>query len=319
MKQDLGRYTPVLMPRYLDIFGQHDEMCNALNTLAALVYRRGVPAVVDFSQVSGAHPAGILATGASIHAARAFRGNSDVTGTYPIDKDSAQILQAAGFFDLLKVKHLTANRPAGGNERWIKPITNTQCLGQSVEQLHHSIFADEPTIDEFTYAQMYIGLTEGMANVVQHAYPKDELRAVTPFIEDRWWLSGHLNRMRRELTFCICDLGIGIPKTISKKVAEHRREDSIAFLESESSTDPALIRLALMEGGTRTDLPWRGKGLRQMRAVVDEIGGRVRIASGFGACHYQAGRCVESAFPLPLTGTVVEWTIPLRPTKKGRR
>lgn len=304
------------MPRYLDIFGQHDEMCSALNDLAALVYTRRVPTLVDFSRVSGAHPAGILATGASIHAAREFGGNSDVTGTYPIERNSAEILQAAGFFELLKVKPQTANFACQQSERWIKPITNTQCLGASVEQLYESIFVDEIAIDEYTYSQMYIGLTEGMANVVQHAYPKDGFRAILPFIEDRWWLSGHLNKMRRELTFCICDLGIGIPKTISKKVAQYRRGDSIAFLQSESSADPALIRLALMRGGTRTDLPWRGKGLRQMRAVIDEIGGRLRIASGFGVCQYQAGRCLESGFPLPLTGTVVEWTVPLRPPNR---
>ena len=160
--------------------------------------------------------------------------------------------------------------------------------------------------------QLYVGLTEAMTNVVQHAYSfQDKAAPRSQLIPNRWWITGRIDRSARTFTFAICDLGIGIPKTIAGKATIDEIKQLLNFDVSEAISDGDLLRIALLSGETSTDLPYRGRGLKQMRGVVDKIGGTIQIASGFATCSYKNANFSSTLHQMPIFGTLIEWVIPL--------
>ena len=295
------------------MFNAHDELCTALNKLAQETFFGGKPVLLRFEEVSSLQPSALLCLASSIQTARAYRGQRAITGTYPRDKVVERALQVAGFFSLLGVKHRIEAATISRNERWIEHISHNTCEGEWVEKLKERIFEDaEVGIDDAALAQIYVGLTEAMTNVVQHAYSLGaESRPRIDFVTNRWWITGRIDRFARRFVFAICDLGIGIPKTIAGKTAEGELKKILQFDAKDSISDGDLLRVALLKGESSTELPYRGRGLRQMRGVVDIMGGRIRVASGFASCIYAQKNFTATSHPVPFVGTLIEWVLPL--------
>lgn len=175
---------------------------------------------------------------------------------------------------------------------------------------------------------VYTGITEAMTNCHHHAYDGLNL----PEDEQKWWLfSREVEKQGvRELQVVFCDLGIGIPASLYRQSEQvdkgwwHRLADW--FRQNNASdhqpNDALKIRAAIEIGATRTKMTHRGKGLKQMVGILDQLGNnksRVDIFSGSGLYRRinKKGEPIELTLPLTndktqsIRGTLIHWSIPL--------
>lgn len=164
---------------------------------------------------------------------------------------------------------------------------------------------------------MFRGLSEAMLNCVQHAYlaPRgDDL----PHATTRWWMFSQL--LDGQLTVAICDLGIGIAKSLESRSDDFLRKLRLLVRIGQGEWNDATgIRAALNVGRSRTKKRYRGKGLRDVRRVVDDLAGSLHILSNRGVVTKRRDGQDEECklFPpeLSILGTIVLWTVPLRAGK----
>jgi hypothetical protein len=273
-------------------------------------HRRRVRIILD--EVEDVRPSALLYMAAVIMTSRAAGGSKAVDGTYPRSRKVELLLQDAGFFRLLGVRHRVESPIRRFPLDWIPHLCGNKSEGARVEELERKIFGNTTSLAPAASSSIYVGVTEAMTNVTQHAYPIDE-NINPPWLRHRWWLTGHVNRLRQELLVIICDLGIGIPKTLSQKFSMAQIREWLSFLPSIDPRDADLIRAATILGETRTGKPNRGKGLKQMKGVIDQVGGgSLHVLSSYGDFTYSfPGRESIANLPEPLIGTLIEWRLPL--------
>lgn len=164
-------------------------------------------------------------------------------------------------------------------------------------------------------AQPYIyeGLVEAASNCINHAYPSNEnIKPKYPYAGHRWWATACVDPRSKSLRFFIYDQGVGIPKTIGEK--EDWRMAVNKFLPgSPFSNDASVIEGAFEIGLTSTGIDGRGRGLNQMRSVIETAeNGYIRVISGKGDVKYNCGQSSEKQLhPAHIGGTLVEWSIPI--------
>lgn len=151
-------------------------------------------------------------------------------------------------------------------------------------------------------------IKEALLNVVDHAYdptiPRDD-----ECFSRRWWISG---MARGEFCyFIVYDLGVGIPATVPHRAAT---QDAYAALgQDERKLDHELIRVAMSQPSSRTGTQGRGRGLPEMRRLIDRVDdGMLWITSGAGFYMYARGReWIDGGFPMnhALHGTLVVWRL----------
>ena len=171
---------------------------------------------------------------------------------------------------------------------------------------------------------VYTGVTEAMTNCFHHAY-EDSLQ---PAEQLKWWLFSR--EYKQELQVVFCDLGIGIPVSLYRN-SNNVNADWFAKLnqwlklnreDGKIVNDALKIKAAIKIGQTRTKLGNRGKGLKQMVGVLDELSNhaaKVVINSGSGVyCRFPLENAnPEFAHPLSndkksaIKGTMIYWSIPL--------
>lgn len=143
----------------------------------------------------------------------------------------------------------------------------------------------------------------------------------------KWWLFSREDK--GELHVVFCDLGIGIPRSLfreDEKVARDWMERLKSWLAERvtdwhQADDALKIKAAVEIGQTRTGLPHRGKGLKQMVGFLDAVGNnaaKVTIYSGSGVYRRmpKKGKQLEFLHALSdkettITGTMISWSIPL--------
>jgi hypothetical protein len=152
-------------------------------------------------------------------------------------------------------------------------------------------------------------IKEALLNVTDHAYDPDVARDdACP--TKRWWICGTASK-KLGCYFVVYDLGVGIPATVPKTTIPAVREAYEALHEEERTEDYQLIKVAVTRPSSRTGLQGRGRGLPEMRGLIDRVGdGMLWITSGKGhyiyaqgAEHIDGGKAMNHA----LRGTLVVW------------
>jgi hypothetical protein len=158
---------------------------------------------------------------------------------------------------------------------------------------------------------LYEGMVEAMTNTVQHAYIETEGEALKKHIGRRWWMLSQ--EKDGKLSVLICDLGIGIPKSLPKS-----KSYAPAFVTQMweklglDRTDASAIEVAVRLGETRTGKRGRGKGLAEIMSAVDlsdEAG--VIISSNRGVFAHHAGKNQSYNHSRAIRGTLVHWEVPI--------
>ncbi|WP_173488357.1 MULTISPECIES: hypothetical protein [unclassified Aliiroseovarius] len=158
-------------------------------------------------------------------------------------------------------------------------------------------------------------IAEAMANVAKHAYPTDHTFEFEH--SSSWWVTASVRRSDRTLTVVFYDRGATIPITLPQKhwweELKHAFKGNIGIQQHDFEYDAEYIEMALRVGKTQTKVPWRGKGLPQMKELIDMVGsGSLTIISRGGLCRYSADEGVQkSNHPHSIGGTLIEWSLKL--------
>lgn len=162
-------------------------------------------------------------------------------------------------------------------------------------------------------------LCEATTNVKHHAYP---VEADVPESLRRWWIfskcKAPLLGQGGDLYLAFYDIGIGIQDSLRRNPqgwSERMQETMRAIgLLSGKGQDRELLRLAVEHTRTVTGLPFRGKGLPEMKEFAASTpGGKLTIISGHAQYTFQANseEATVSKCDQGILGTLILWNLPL--------
>ena len=154
---------------------------------------------------------------------------------------------------------------------------------------------------------LYDCMSEAVTNTKKHAYPSTEANPLP-----QWWMFSQANSETLEVV--ICDLGIGIPKSLLQKPQMRDYFRKLLMVGRQSSHDKEMIKVATSTNRSSTGLEYRGKGLPQMLEFIKQgTTGGFRAQSGHGVYLYNATTRIDKAktFNHPIKGTLIQWTIQL--------
>lgn len=159
------------------------------------------------------------------------------------------------------------------------------------------------------------GLSEAVANSVDHAYRNPRSDGFTGLPETKWWMFTQLRDGM--FTMAVCDLGCGYQATISETLPEKfRAVFSEAF--GLGNRDCMAIDAAMEYGRSGTKQDERGKGSRDARSVVERHGaGELVILSNTGWMKYtysptRGWSSTRQDLGIDIKGTIVWWKLPLK-------
>lgn len=230
-------------------------------------------------------------------------GDVDILCIQPKVDKVAQAFKQLGLFDLLGINvQITPEDDDVVNWRF---ACGSQVIGEKYEDILQEY---DGNITEILQTSLYTGITEAMANVLNHAYKvlkrEDGLNAGS--IADWWMFSKYQNSC---LYVVFCDLGAGIPRTLPAT----RRSLWNKIMRKGIKNDGEVIRHAVKDSVSRTKKSHRGKGLGQIVRVIDDIdGSEVLILSNSGAYTLKSdGVPVCRNYNDSILGTLILWNIPL--------
>lgn len=256
---------------------------------------------------------GTLLLAAELHRINAIDASSGYTTKrvrciYPRQPVVAQVLQHVGIFSMLGEKR----RPKVTDDtvKYWQVDTGSTVEGAAIASAMAG-YKDHFSAPDRN--RLYRALSEAMTNCRHHAYPDE-----SPHQVRNWWIFSQLKDAK--LTVGLCDLGIGIPNTL--------RSDAAGLLgpilkwirdRRGTESDASMIQGAMVVGRSSTKAKHRGKGLRDMRRVIDALNGTLQIHSYRGAYEYRA-RAGEEPIEcsrnftrsMSIGGTLVVWQVPVQ-------
>lgn len=191
-------------------------------------------------------------------------------------------------------------------------------VDQYIRELYEFVFPGQAVPEEISL-KVLTALSEAMSNVVDHAYPEDFNYPVPPI--RKLWVTASASKRDNSLTVVVYDQGAGIPYTYPRKALKGRITDQLKqFLldnwgneEVDGHSHDAYIEMAMRFGHSRTDKPYRGKGLPQMNELITSVGGgRMSIYSGQGWWSGSKLHGVKKGLlERSVGGTLIEWNVHL--------
>jgi hypothetical protein len=172
--------------------------------------------------------------------------------------------------------------------------------------------AHEGKIADTLMKGVWKGVSEALTNSRHHAYLAPRNDGCADFTEKRWWMFSQ--ERDGELTLVVCDLGIGIRRSLPIKWSRSLVGKVLQVIHAKG--DLGAIRAALVIGQTRTEEDNRGKGLPQIWNEVRAAQvGTVGIHSGRAALYYSSDTQAETGteFENDILGTLISWRYPLEP------
>lgn len=236
-----------------------------------------------------------------------------------------QVLKQTGILELLGVSLNFEDMEFDETVKYWKYSSGHKVEMDSAEDMLDDF---DDLLSESSSTSIFNSITEAVTNCHHHAYL--EKRFINdPMKAKKWWIFSQ--EKDNKLSICVCDLGIGIPKSLlrnSENVAEDWFSSLKNFLKSHKEKydrDSASIKAAIEIGNTRTNLVNRGKGLNQ---IINQIStlcdhkASIAILSNKGSYIINRGMIedrpltgIVDGFSLPykqsIDGTVILWEIPI--------
>lgn len=169
----------------------------------------------------------------------------------------------------------------------------------------------EGRIAENLHSGLWKGVSEAVVNSVEHAYLEPRFADERTPDETRWWM---FSQVRDQLlTVVVCDLGIGIPRSLPIRWGLNELRDILKRFGLHKP-DLAAIRGALELGATRTGKGNRGKGLPQIWQDLKAEGAKaIFIFSNRAVVEWNPDKGGERSheFDGSIGGTIICWTVAL--------
>ena len=276
------------------------------------------PTKLDFRRTRIFHPeAAILLFAELDRIANMSTIDKPLTIINPVERRPREVLKQVGMHDITgDVCNVVPSRrdvvywkstkgfdQSGGNLAVLEVVT------EKINRDH----ADQLLLDK-----LWRGVSEAVANSVDHAYKFPRSDGFQGLEKTRWWMFTQL----RDGVFnvAVCDLGCGYGATINHTIPEKFiSEFKGIFLNL--NRDVFSISTALAYGRSGTKQSERGKGSRDAFSVVEGHGDGVLLImsnTGYVEHTFSSGEIVKTkngALEINIGGTIVMWQLPL----KGRQ
>lgn len=272
---------------------------------------KGHRVFIDFSTTKKISAAAMLSFLAEVDVLtkKSKHGYNAINFSHPKEKKIESILSQVGFYDLLrKSKRETESYDDVTFWKYTSGSCSEPLLAKDM------MIEIKKELEQKSSKKLYRGFTEAMSNSVEHAYLDDDSHSE----EDetaKWWTFAGI--YEKHLTVVICDKGVGIPATLPKTqgVSVLKKVFEILGVSLINVKDSVYIKASTTLRETRTGEQNRGKGLNDIKSVIDSIGdGFMGIFSDKGRYIYKGktGKINEVLFDYKtsVNGTIIEWNIP---------
>ena len=301
----------VSAPESFDLYTKYyrEKVVAFVAKLRDFIVRESRLVVIDFTHTTRMFSDGTLLLKAELSRILRIIGHAPrVKCRPPKSEKVSQVLEQVGIYDMLCYRSHV--QPSDDDVICWRHSSGTGALGEEYERVLGDL---DEKISSRVRTGLYDGIVEAMTNANHHAY--EMLRLDELNHEDRkkeWWMFSQVRDGRLSVTFC--DLGIGIPRSLPlKKQGLWQR---LLGTFGKQPSDGEAITAAVEESRSRTALPHRGKGLKQLVAAVDKTAeGSLLIYSNAGcySCRKRDNGKQERNFDYKgsILGTLICWTLPL--------
>lgn len=303
----------------MSLVHNYDETVDFLTDFRTKIFEEKCPTALDFTTLKAISPGAALVLAAEIDRwRRLFKFKPMASELDKWKPEIRKLLKQMGFFEVLDVSNppeeiITEDSEVSDPsiQEFLEFVSSDQVYGEMAIALRQTLEAS--TGEDIADSKgLYRSATEAMTNVIKHAYI-DVTNKHYPFLKNRWWMSGSIRRDKNRVTVMIFDQGVGIAQTLPKKFGW---ELINGFLSKFGLTDSdaSMIRAAMEMGRSQTNLPHRGKGLPDIKGLIDKIGsGRLRVVSGRGCYEYSHEKGVITRdYSKSLGGTLIQWDFPIK-------
>lgn len=313
------RRVVVNLPRYIDYYfpDNLEKLSTCIDRIDRFV-EQGARVMLNFDNTEKVTAAAMISLLAEIDQKikQSRIGHKLISFNHPVDEKVKSVLKQIGFYELLK-----------------KDLPKVEAFDDVLFWRYSSGVCSEPMLAHETIKEMkkelelkaskklYRGFSEAMANSVEHAYTTDralhEIDRESAF--EKWWCFAGIKD--DNLVVVICDKGVGIPKTLPITQKDILRK-ILEMMKIVKPTDAEYIKAASNLRETRTGLTNRGKGISDMKAVIDaHEDGSLTIFSNKGRYTYSGNRGIVRElivdYAHSVRGTIIEWSLPLRGRKSA--
>lgn len=326
-EEQLRTIITLPMPPFITIFlnKNRTKLLKLTNKLRDYYFRKNICMKLDFSKTKKMFTEGTLYLLAELETLKVT--NPDIQFSLIPSKEIIvnQVLKQTGILELLGVSLNFEDMEFDETVKYWKYSSGHKVEMDSAEDMLDDF---DDLLSESSSTSIFNSITEAVTNCHHHAYL--EKRFINdPMKAKKWWIFSQ--EKDNKLSICVCDLGIGIPKSLlrnSENVAEDWFSSLKNFLKSHKEKydrDSASIKAAIEIGNTRTNLVNRGKGLNQ---IINQIStlcdhkASIAILSNKGSYIINRGMIedrpltgIVDGFSLPykqsIDGTVILWEIPI--------
>lgn len=251
------RFFVLHVPVNFSLRKNPDDVIYFLNQIE--YFGRGNNLELRFAEVQVITPEAIAALIATIR--KRALAKRTVRGDLPKCEPCRQILEESGFFDHVRLRGAHRAIDRGSIQRRqsnrIEPVVAKELIASGTQQ----------TGKEHSEASYRI-LIEGMGNTLDHASPPPALprdrnsrrRNDIQYDREMWWAMAYADVARSRVCFVFLDTGVGIFNSVKIKTLRKIAKAFRLTPDSELLNDLLHGRL-----GSRTGLPYRGKGLPAIR------------------------------------------------------
>jgi hypothetical protein len=301
--------------RFDVIRGSGREVVKFLRAVAHWVLVDEQPVKLDFRTTESFYPAGTILLYAELDRIVSLsKLPKPVTLMDPIARRPREVLKQIGIHEITKDRCDVI--PEREDVVYWKA---TKGLNQSGEKLA-MLEAVAGRVNKSHAKQLELsgawrGVSEAVANSVEHAYKFARSDGFAGLPDTRWWM---FTQLRHEtFVMAVCDLGCGYRATIDQTLPE-KFVSEVAARFGVANRDAVAIHTAMEYGRSGTRRSERGKGSRDALSVVQRHGaGELLILSNTGWMRYvfKGGAEVEKHngdLGIDIRGTIVWWRLPLK-------
>lgn len=302
------------VPRAIHIGSElnHKHFCRFMSELRLRMLGRKDRIILSFENTDIIIPPAMILFVAEIDRAKRILGDKfDVKIANVKNKTIKHLLVHIGLYDLCGMVPPKLNKTNfEENVRHWKYATGERAN----EDTNDAFAAIEGLISDKLRGGMWRGVSEAVINSVQHAYVEPRGVPGPRMKHRRWWM--FTQEREGYLTVVVCDLGIGIPRSLPLNWDESVISSILSTI-GEGGTDVAALKASLQLGRSSTGQSHRGKGLPQIWAAVrDGTPGQdasISIYSNKGRLEWSGKEDKEHAvqFPSSILGTVISWRVPI--------
>jgi len=317
--QHATRYVPpgelIVAPTKFDLtLGSGAEVIKFLRAVAARVLDAGLPVRLNFRNTETfMAPAAILLFAELDRVISLSTLPKPITLVDPFRRRPREVMKQIGLYELTGDKCDTV--PAREDVVYWKTSKGATQSGDRLAILEAvAARANREHARHVEVSGIWRGVSEAVANVVDHAYLVPRADGFAGLPETKWWM---FTQVRAPFfTAAVCDLGCGYRATVYRTVPA-TFFNSVRAAFRGSNPDALAIHAAMEYGRSGTSESHRGKGSRDALSLVAKHGeGEVVIMSNTGWMRYvyKNGARVaeqEGTLNIDVKGTIIWWKLPI--------